>query len=399
MIVIKLIYRLLGALNILSARGWILLLITLPTMVFIAHDKHDVIASSFTLCAMSVLCMFLLILTVSKYYLKRDFSCRVFFPINNLFSNTHITYSLAVKGVKLPSLFKVKLIPEFFPHKVSNNSFLLSGKKEERTFSHSLRFPTRGNWLLKSIKCEFRDSLGLTRSSWRVQIGQRARVLPPPYSYQALEVQQGSVNSGDLFHDFQERTGDYYDMKRYAPSDGTARIIWSIYAKSGELVVREREQAVVPEGETAVFLIAREEDEEAASACRSYLKQLEDEGAKFLFSSDGFSELEASGLNTLESSILGADELMIETTFLKSAGLGEDLPVYLSKLKTLTRAVSRVVIFMAKDNAESVLNRVRVSAVQTPLSLALVGGSSFNGSGLISNLQSDINLLVCERVM
>ncbi|RMD85406.1 MAG: DUF58 domain-containing protein [Candidatus Dadabacteria bacterium] len=94
------------------------------------------------------------------------------------------------------------------------------------------------------------------------------------------------------------RTGDPFDLKPYHPSDGMRKILWKIYAKTGELISRHPEKSMTPEGKVALYAIADRSGDPLCSIAYQYLKWVEDMemeiyalpigGSKVAHSADGF---------------------------------------------------------------------------------------------------------------
>jgi len=92
----------------------------------------------------------------------------------------------------------------------------------------------------------------------------------------SVPVLTSSYRAGDLISDANERRGDPFDLKPYHPSDGIKKILWKVYAKTGELISRHPEQSMTPEGQVFIFSVNNVEDDHVCGAALDYTKKLED---------------------------------------------------------------------------------------------------------------------------
>ena len=140
--------------------------------------------------------------------------------------------------------------------------------------------PHRGEWLVNSYQIRYHDLLGITSFRWRGKLHHplSLAVYPPDAPDNNLPIVTLRRSAGDLELADQPAEGDYFDLKRYDPSDGIRRIVWKIFARTGQLVARHPEFQTQPEGKTLVFAIADHfEDRVAASAYR-YIARAEELG-------------------------------------------------------------------------------------------------------------------------
>jgi hypothetical protein len=72
----------------------------------------------------------------------------------------------------------------------------------------------------------------------------------------------------DLPHPSGPLTGDRVDIRRYVPGDPLRLVLWKLYARTGELMVRTPERAIAPSIRIVAYLIAAEGDEPPAAAAR-----------------------------------------------------------------------------------------------------------------------------------
>ena len=111
---------------------------------------------------------------------------------------------------------------------------------------------------------------------------------------------------GDELTAQEERLGDYYDLKKYHPSDGAKKIVWKIYAKTKNLVSRHPEQSSSPSGEALVYCLAEKQDDETARRCLNYLEQIDNHDLQIAFDCLGNRHGEANDIQTAFNNCLGS---------------------------------------------------------------------------------------------
>lgn len=154
-----------------------------------------------------------------------------------------------------------------------------------------ITFPHRGIWSLRSVQCQLIDRLGLCSFEWeKGDVGGPFAATLPQIFEDSLPILSSSHRAGDILAHANERLGDPFDMKPYHPSDGLRRILWKVYAKTGELVARHAESAVTPEGQVVVFCFANRREDDVAAGCLAYLRRLESLDLSIFFGCEGLSD-------------------------------------------------------------------------------------------------------------
>jgi hypothetical protein len=130
----------------------------------------------------------------------------------------------------------------------------------------------------------FGDVTGLSSYTWSVPGTTFSgwRVLPPPVGTPALPILSSSHRAGDLVIDRNNRLGDPFDLKPYHPSDGLKKIVWKLFAKSGQLVARHPEASMTPEGQTLIFVVADDREDHVCAVAEKYVASLEELGIDVL---------------------------------------------------------------------------------------------------------------------
>jgi len=186
----------------------------------------------------------------------------------------------ATIGTRLP-FFRLTITP-IWPN--SSVTHPIPQLRHAESGSYSAVFPVilphRGEWLVSEYRIRYHDLLGITSFQWRGALHHplSLTVYPPDAPSDNLPIVTLRRSSGDLELADQTSEGDYFDLKRYDPADGIRRIVWKIFARTGQLVSRHPEPQTQPEGKTLVFAIADHlEDRVAASAYR-YVARAEEVG-------------------------------------------------------------------------------------------------------------------------
>ncbi|MCC6953350.1 MAG: DUF58 domain-containing protein [Deltaproteobacteria bacterium] len=265
-------------------------------------------------------------------------------------SHVPISAGLLVWEASFYPFFQLEITREFeHPGAKSPAHVLRGGVREDGKTWHLLDFivfPHRGAWSLVGIRCTISDALGLSSVTWTHPISESYEIAAPRLSIRALPIIASSSRAGDEMPLTRERTGDPFDIKAYDPSDGVTRILWKTYARSGELVVRRPEPAVIPEGEIAVFLVAGREDDHVVGAFFGYLDQLRDQNISVLFGTDGLWEVIAGdGSDRLLSEDSEIRSAAIRTAWSRSAGTANDFHRYLSALQNNRHGFTQIVVF------------------------------------------------------
>lgn len=142
----------------------------------------------------------------------------------------------------------------------------------------------RGRDAFESIERRWvvEDLFAFWRFAGRVVEERRGLFLPHAGALRASEL-ASCLSRGDLFaHPFGPARGDRVDSRPYTRSDPARLILWKVFARSRELLVRTPESARSPEERPLVYLLAGAKDEAAAGAARVLWESaLLGEGARF----------------------------------------------------------------------------------------------------------------------
>jgi hypothetical protein len=138
-------------------------------------------------------------------------------------------------------------------------------------------------------RIEVGDVFGLTRVSFDLRERRRVRFIPSVGALERIDVIRGMSAGDDISHPDGPPEGDLYDIRHYTPGDPIRFVLWKVFAKSRELVVRAPERALSRSRQTVAFLVGHQSDEAAAGAARLAVERgvL---GERWVLGADGVSE-------------------------------------------------------------------------------------------------------------
>jgi len=113
-----------------------------------------------------------------------------------------------------------------------------------------------------------RDPFGLYEVAFRREEQRAYRVIPATGALKRMQVIQGLSGGHDLSHPDGTATGDPIDMRPYAPGDPIRMVLWKVFARTRDLVVRTPERAISPVQQTIAYLVTGTGDEPSAGAAR-----------------------------------------------------------------------------------------------------------------------------------
>jgi uncharacterized protein (DUF58 family) len=126
------------------------------------------------------------------------------------------------------------------------------------------------------------DALGLTALTWTEASPASLQLLPPRLGREGALPLVGLAPGEDAWDTRGEPLGDRVDLRRYGVGDPLRMILWKVYARTRDLVVRIPERAVEATPRVCGYLPADPADEPAARLARTVLEDgLLGEGWRF----------------------------------------------------------------------------------------------------------------------
>jgi hypothetical protein len=115
---------------------------------------------------------------------------------------------------------------------------------------------------------EVGDIFGVSQIRLRLAEQRKVRFVPSVGQLKRVEVIRGMAGGEDISHPDGPQEGELYDLRHYTPGDPIRFVLWKVFARSRQLVVRAPERALSPIRQTCAYLVAGEGDEPAAGAAR-----------------------------------------------------------------------------------------------------------------------------------
>jgi len=191
----------------------------------------------------------------------------------------------------------------------------------------------------ESIRRRFviEDAFGLVRFVHYHDEARPMKVLPWKGHVENSVMLRAHAGGDELSHPAGEKIGDRIDLRRYQPGDPLKWVLWKVFARTGEMMVRTPERAISPSVRILAFLPSAEHDEPAAAAARVAVSTQ-------ILSSDW--RFRADGAATTATDTEAAVEQIIRSRHarLDGNGNGSDLRAFLEA--EADSIGSRVVLFV-----------------------------------------------------
>ena len=117
-------------------------------------------------------------------------------------------------------------------------------------------------------RVEIGDTFGLATISFVHHQACSLRFLPSTGALRSVQVVQGMAGGDVMGHPEGDPVGDRIDMRRYGQGDPIRYVLWKVFARSRELMVRTQELALSPTRQTVAYLVVGAGDQAAAGAAR-----------------------------------------------------------------------------------------------------------------------------------
>lgn len=136
---------------------------------------------------------------------------------------------------------------------------------------------------------EVGDIFGLSQIRLRVAEQRKVRFVPSVGQLERVDVIRGMAGGDDISHPEGPQEGELYDLRAYTPGDPIRFVLWKVFARTRQLVVRAPERALSPIRQTCAYLVAGGGDEPAAGAARLAV-ELGALGTDWVLGADGSSD-------------------------------------------------------------------------------------------------------------
>jgi hypothetical protein len=333
----------------LTIRGILALAISYFCLFFLAKEYSDLIASILGISLLVLVLLTTILLLVSTPFLKKKISLTNHDSTQKLFSRTTNCCGFSISRLRILPFFYLSIKRNILNKEILHQKHILTGittnQGKTSIITDSIWYPHRGLFEMKGYTIEYGDIFGLTKRIWFSGSEATHEVAPPPVSISPLPIMAASAQIGDTETAQHTRSGDLFDIRSYQPGDSLKRILWKVYARSGDLVVREPEPAIIPEGEVAIYVLAQKREDLVASSALSYLQILDRQNILFRV---GFLGAGSSLNMTFEE----AEKTAIRVADRKedhSETLKDDFSIFLSSLKKSGQRPYQIVIFLS-DN-------------------------------------------------
>ncbi len=369
----------------ITVRGLLALALSAFAVKQYALPESDLVAYIIGGSLLALVLVAVIVTSIIRLKLGRAVRAEVRFDNLNAYSGREVPAGIVLFDSSVPPFFSLQLERIFDHSGVTSPVHILRGGSlgTPRHLFDSLLFQHRGLWRVTALRFTIRDALGFSSLSWELKTESSIEVSAPTIPIKPLPIVAASSRVGDDLSLSRERTGDPFDIKAYDPSEGINRILWKTYARTGELVVRRPEPAIIPEGEVAIYMVARTRDDYVAGALQSYVDYLTASQITVLFGTDGVQR--QSGTSIGLGAGWGADggyfinpddirHAINRSVWSTECGTAAGFDAYLDALMKSNRLIYRVIIFAPENGStawfDRALRAAQVRAVQLTVALA-----------------------------
>lgn len=183
---------------------------------------------------------------------------------------------------------------------------------------------------------EVGDIFGMSQIRLRLTEQRKVRFVPSVGQLKRVDVIRGMAGGDDISHPDGPPDGELYDLRHYSPGDPIRFVLWKVFARTRQLVVRAPERALSPVRQTCAYLVAGGGDEPAAGAARLAVENGAF-GTDWVLGADGSRE---DATRKSQAVDLLARSAEVEER-IGGRGLGEFL-----KRRSATGSIGRAVVFV-----------------------------------------------------
>lgn len=323
----------------LTLRGLLALLMSLYFAFVPAHNEADLVAATIGFCFLTVLTIMVLMVVITALFVKRTLAISLLSPPSSPAPGHVINLGIRVSKIFLAPLLCLRLRVEFeHPGTVAEAIEVRGWIRPNSAIAFKACFPHRGDWKITHVSVEVRDILGLARCRWLSGLNFGSiSVYPLKREIENLPIISSSFREGEMLTDRANQSGEPFDIKTYHHSDGMRKILWKLFAKSGELMARHPEPSMTPEGKVVLYVVADVEDDQLCSFAHAYCNIVSKQNLDLIVGVDG-----AQGKT--ETTPDNAFKLMVESVWTSGANLNKDFEDFLhfTTAKNSTSKITKV---------------------------------------------------------
>ncbi|HMO18832.1 MAG TPA: DUF58 domain-containing protein [Oligoflexia bacterium] len=381
----------------LTIRGILALIFSSLLIFYFAREYSDLIAAVLGGALFFLLVFCLVTLLISAPRLKNRLKVTNNDSNSNFISHSRNKTGFSLESFTIPSLFHISISRIFDNSEIIHDTHVLTGnfslfgntQTSRNIFMDTIKFPHRGEFISEGFLIKYGDVFGLTKRTWITSPPFSYRVSPPSIDTTPLNIMAASSQIGDTESSNDNKSGDLFDLRAYRPGDSLKRVLWKVFARSGELIVREPEPAIVPEGEVSIYIPALLHEDEVASAALTYMKFLESQNIILSASFPGMEEKTARSITTAENLCIDSASLLCKCKSKEEMLQMINLKSFIETFKNKNSKPERIVVFCSEAESSTLITQLCSVADKEGISLgfALVPKHDFEDKTLSSRLR------------
>lgn len=319
-----------------SVRGFCIILLCTYLIIEPVHYEYDIVATVIVSCLGTLILLTgigaLALGIINRKTMLLSPGIPSALPV---FSQQNNNLCFLMSSLHLLPFFRIDLRFDFETSDIPPIRATISsgGSADRYPIFTPMQFPHRGNWRFQKATWVLYDVFDLWHFHHTQKYDDTHAIVPvsPPAGFDSPPpIINSCLRDGDSVADIQEARGDYYDIKRYHPSDGMRKIVWKIFARTGELLARHPEKTMTPEGRVLMAVCAQSIHDSGARLAINYSSYLIDAGLEC--SATCLGQLSGDPAKTPEA----LEKLLIETAWSSDHGVESSLAHLIDSLTVPT---------------------------------------------------------------
>ena len=189
-----------------------------------------------------------------------------------------------VTGFSLPSLWYLPMVRARWSWTRPRGS--VRSARERGRLVEEVTPARRGLEEVIERRVEVSDAFALTRVAFLHREVRAVRAVPSTGALDRLQLSRSISGGEDVYHPEGPTEGERIDLRAYAAGDPVRFILWKVFAKTRELVVRTPERALSPSRRALAYVVTGRGDEAAAGVARRAV-ETGALGSSFVLGADG----------------------------------------------------------------------------------------------------------------